>query len=235
MKYSQLTQASPSRIKRFSHRKRLQIAEGFASNGPILDYGAGDAELLRLLASQPGCTAELWGFEPYLIGEARENLASLVGDRVRLVESFEGLPTGHIDRIYCLEVFEHLPEPLQIQAVRNIGQLMAPDGRCVISVPIEVGPASLAKNLVRAIARQPHPGTTPMTIARSILGRPIVRPVADYIPSHIGFRHWQLEGLLALLGVAVERKVCSPFPRLGSWANSQVFYLCRLPAAGEPG
>jgi 2-polyprenyl-3-methyl-5-hydroxy-6-metoxy-1,4-benzoquinol methylase len=233
MKYRQLTQASPSRIKRFSHRRRLHIAEGFASNGPILDYGAGDAELLRLLASQPGCTAELWGFEPYLIGEARDNLARLVGDRVRLVESFEGLPTQHFDRVYCLEVLEHLPEPLQIQAVRNIGQLMAPGGRCVISVPIEVGPASLAKNVVRLIVRQSHPGTTPMAIMRSVFGRPIVRPDGDYISSHIGFRHQQLEGLLASLNVTVERRTCSPFPWLGSWANSQVFYLCRLPPAGE--
>lgn len=233
MKYSQWTTASPSRIKRFSHRKRLQIAERFASNGRILDYGAGDGELLRLLASLQGCTAELWGFEPYLLQAARDNLARLVGERVRLVESLDGLPMQYFDRVYCLEVLEHLPEPLQIQAVRNIGQLLTPDGRCVISVPIEVGPASLAKNVVRLVARQPHPGTTLRTITRSAFGQPIVRPDTDYIPSHIGFRHRQLESLLASLRITVERRVCSPFPWLGIWANSQVYYLCRLPPAGE--
>lgn len=234
MTYRRLTQGSPSRIKRFSHRKRMQIAETFASDGPILDFGAGDAELLRLFASAPGCSAELWGFEPHLIAEARENLAQLVGNRVRLVDSVQELPARYFDRVYCLEVLEHLPEHLQIEALRNIGRLMAPGGRCVISVPIEVGPASLAKNAVRLIARQPHPGTTPRTIVRAAFGRPIVREEADYIPSHLGFRHRELEGLLASLGVLVERRVFSPFPWLGSWANSQVFYVCSLPPPGEP-
>jgi SAM-dependent methyltransferase len=234
MSYRQLTTGNSCSIKRYSHRSRYRMATSFVTPGRILDYGAGDAELLRMLASGGTAGAEFWGFEPFLAAEARANIGSTGNAGVRIVEAASELPTRYFDLVYCLEVLEHLPEELQEETIRKIGEVVRPGGRCVVSVPIEVGAASLVKNIIRAAVRQSHPGATPVSIIRSALGGRIRRPKADYIPSHVGFRYRDLERLFDRLSIRILREVCSPFPLLGKRLNSQVFYVLSFEEAEAP-
>jgi len=230
-RYADLTLESGSPLKRFSHRARFAMAVDLLdprADDRVLDYGTCDGTFLRWLRAR--CPeAALAGFEPdpNYLAEARSNLADLTGltglaDRA---ESFAGFrPTA----IACLEVLEHLRLADQERALATMRALLAPGGRVLISVPIEIGPAALFKNLARVVLGQAHPNTSLDTVSRAALGltRGIARGTDEaYIQSHIGFDHRVLPPRFRAAGFHVRRRAVSPFPRLGVWCNSQLFYL----------
>lgn len=229
MEYGDLTVNSPSGIKRWSHRSRfvraLELGD-LASGQAIADYGAGDGYLLEQVLAL-GVTGELWAFEPMLTGQARKRL----GDRARIVEEARQLPDSHFDRVFCMEVIEHLRADLRDEALSNIRRILKPDGRAVITVPIEIGPSSLFKNAVRIAIGKPHPGTGVGSVLWSAIGAPgrieRIETEPNYIPSHLGFDYRALPAWLTEQGFAIERRSFSPVPLLGSVLNSQVSFVVR--------
>jgi len=230
-RYADLTLESGSPLKRFSHRARFAMAVDLLdprADDRVLDYGTCDGAFLRWLWAR--CPeAALAGFEPdpNYLAEARRCLADLCArpDLAGRADSFAGFrPTA----ITCLEVLEHLRVADQEKALATMRGLLAPGGRVLVSVPIEIGPASLFKNLARIALGQAHPNTHVGTVLRAALGftRGIARGAEEaYIQSHIGFDHRTLPPRFRAAGFRVRRRAVSPFPRLGTWCNSQFFYL----------
>jgi 2-polyprenyl-3-methyl-5-hydroxy-6-metoxy-1,4-benzoquinol methylase len=233
MTYSHLTIDSDSAIKRFSHRKRFSLARqllAVSAGHRVLDYGAGDGYFLRFVrSSQPA--AMMVAYDP-----SQEMLSQIRGaDSPRAIDKavsdVSSMEDHSFDRIACLEVLEHLTEKEQVDTLRQIRRLLADDGLLLVSVPIEIGPSAIAKNVARLIARHPHPGASLLNLIRSAFGMAVARDAARL--SHIGFDHRDLKRLFPRCGLEIEATVCSPWPLLGSLLNSQIFFVLR-PALGAP-
>ena len=57
---------------------------------------------------------------------------------------------GHYDLITCMEVLEHVVETREV--IERLCRLLAPGGRLVVSVPVEIGAALVVKQAARRIA-----------------------------------------------------------------------------------
>jgi len=234
--YSAGTVDSKSVFKRFSHSRRFEFAAELMkapAGSRILDYGTGDGRMLSLLSeAQPDC--EIWGFEPVggMMGELVERFRKEgLGDRVRIVGDPDELKGIGFDRICCLEVLEHLPGPVLVDALTRMRDLLAPGARLVISVPVETGMSMLAKTAIRGLHGQTHPDTTVPNIARTFFGLPIHRSGdGTYHLGHVGFSFREIEKRFAETGFKIEKRFFSPIPVLGSLLNSQVFYTLSVRA-----
>ncbi len=201
MTYAQLTREDPCPTKRRLQRQRIATALGLvpAEARRVVDYGAGDAEAaVRLAALRP--EAEVVAFEPtdVIAGEARARLAGV--PRVRLVSGEDELPQDWADALLCLEVLEHLPEAETRRALEVIEATLRPGGLLIVGVPLEIGPAALAKGMFRR-HRRPGDfdarlgGILSALVGRAPGGRPVVetQPGRPYHPHHLGFDHRPLE------------------------------------------
>lgn len=227
-RYDSLTTGNRSALKRFSHKKRFEIGRELLQITPgdkILDYGTGDGYMLPLI-SEAGATA--CGFEPapHLAAEAIERLSGTT--KIDIVNDVNELPDSSFDKICCLEVLEHLPKPLLIEALSKMRRLLKPEGICVISVPIETGFSGLAKNMVRLLLRQTHQRTTPKLLWQIAFGLKIERDSGiPYISSHVGFNYQELEQMFPASGWQIASRRFSPWRVLKSALNSQVFFVIR--------
>jgi 2-polyprenyl-3-methyl-5-hydroxy-6-metoxy-1,4-benzoquinol methylase len=226
MSYDAQTIHSRSRLKRWSHVARFQRACRLLAprdGDRILDYGTGDATLLRALhAAAPG--ASLVGYEPFMTQEASANAPP----GARIVGSPSGL--AGFDKVACLEVLEHLEGSTLDAAVDNIVAAVRPGGLILISVPIEIGPSMVFKTIVRAASGALHENTTLSNTIRSAFGRTgrIVRRADDgFIASHVGFDWRTLRGRLRGRDLAEVSVTFSPIAPLGPVLNSQVLMLLR--------
>ena len=211
-----------------SRPMQIALASGLIDRtAGVLDYGCGDGGFLRRVhASEP--RAALCGFEPRGGEPSRslfDDLPTLAGVFTSLDEISNFRPT----KIACLEVLEHLHPEAQEQALTALVELLAPNGLAIVSVPIEIGPVSVFKNVARKAINQPHRGITLRNTVLSLLGmtRRIERDFEEaYIASHIGFDYRDLQKIVRARGVRFTRHY-SPFPGLGPWGNSQVFFVLR--------
>jgi SAM-dependent methyltransferase len=230
MDYQQSTVDSPSRFKRFSHGARIELALRLLApraGDRILDYGAGDGGLLRRLhALQP--EARLCGFEPRS-GPETSRLVERIPSLEGMYGSMEPIASFRPNKIACLEVLEHLRRADQAAALGDFGRVLVPGGHVVVSVPIEIGPPALFKNVVRVAVDQPHRGITARNVALSVLGLTGRIPRDEdepYIASHVGFDYRNLRDAIRESGFVTETHY-SPFRRLGPLFNSQVFFVLR--------
>lgn len=219
MTYSDGTYNSRNPIARFSHRKRFKNSlefSGIKQGDKVLDYGCGDGKFLNDLPAE--CVRI--GYEPYM--------PAINSNKVTIYTSLDALrqfvsKEGKFDVIVCFEVFEHLNEKNQTNALQQMRSLLKDDGRIVLSVPIEIGLAPIVKNIRRRLLH-PSPLYTVKNMMKSVFAIPMPEYREDdgYLP-HMGFNHKVLERLLKKNFTILEKKY-SPFPLLGYNLNSQVFY-----------
>jgi SAM-dependent methyltransferase len=227
--YAQLTREDPNPFKRWLQARRIDEALSLVPPDAlrVVDYGAGDAEVAaRLVRLRPEVEIVCFDPTPELLDEARVRTAGL--NRVRLTASEAELETGWADAVLCLEVFEHLPAPETDAALATIARVLRPGGTLIVGVPVEVGPAALAKGLFRRVRRPGAFDARLDGIWTAVRGRPPVdRPVAEiapgrpYHPHHLGFDHRrlarELEGRFRVVG-----RRGSPFGPLGA-ANAELY------------
>jgi len=233
--YEKMTVGSSSAIKRFSHGRRYRTTLKLLDVGwgdSVLDFGAGDGHLLSMIADTAPQAVDLFAYEPVesMFKQLCDSLLASAAPGRTAIHPIHNLLylRGGFDRIACCEVLEHLPEVVRREALYTIRRMLDPDGFAVVSVPIEVGTASLLKNAARLAIGQAHPGTTAANLFRSFFGLPIARPAQDgFIPSHIGFYYQVLEQEFEDAGLRIVRRKFSPFPWLHRFVNSQVFYVLR--------
>lgn len=191
--YASHTTGSRNLIKRWLHQKRFETSLRLLAVRPkdrVLDYGCGNGELAHRI-HQFFPDARITAFDPAqeLLSQAEQRLAQ--DKNVQLVADLEQA-RGPFDRIACLETVEHLSAPELNTAFDSIDRLLATDGLCLFTFPIEHGLMGLIKNCYR-IALRGDIYASPARTARAFLGWPVVRQPCQslsgcrYIYSHVGF------------------------------------------------
>jgi SAM-dependent methyltransferase len=238
MAYADLTTRDPNRVKRWLQNRRFRDAVGTlppAGTAPlrILDFGAGDGELVRQIALRQSIEACVYEPTPRVMAEAKEKLSGVPGVKFR--SSLESVESGSFDYVFCLEVFEHLPRAETDAALAEMHRLVKPNGFVVIGVPHELFLPALLKGLFRMTRRYGAFDASPRTILAAVRGRPPserpsmeISPGFAYFGAHLGFDYRDLEGVLQER-FRVIRRWFSPIPMLGSALNSEVYYLLQKP------
>ena len=117
-------------------RVRYEKAIGFAElkgGERVLDIACKDADLLRVLRSR-GLDVDYTGLDlSERVIEKAKGLGR--GGAVVVADLLEGapVPDGSFDRIFALEILEHLPQPLRL--LEEARRLLKDDGRLLLSVP----------------------------------------------------------------------------------------------------
>jgi SAM-dependent methyltransferase len=235
MTYESITLKDPNPVKRWFQRRRYSDALRAWKNPRlnervhVLDFGGGNGELLRQLAVSPSICATIYEPTPSLMAEAKQMLSS--SDCVTFTESVTALRDETYDYVFCLEVFEHLPEKETVQALAEIRRLLKPGGLAVIGVPIEIYFPALVKGIFRISRRYGEFDATPRNVFAAMIGQPpSKRPTTEissglnYHFHHLGFDFRCLQRLIAE-SFPIKRRWFSPFPVLGGMLNSEVYYL----------
>lgn len=235
----------PSRVVAWSHGSRFRLAGRLAaleSPRRLLDYGCGDGTFIALTH---GTFVEAVGadIDAKQLDDCRRRLGDLAGVRfVRTADLSSGAHAGAYDVVTCMEVLEHCVDAERVRVLDDLGRLVSAGGRLVISVPIEIGPALLGKQLFRAIAAWRGYGDyrhretySPRELAAAVCARPhLVRAEYDLdTPAgpirycgHKGFDWRVLEREIAER-FAIEQRQFTPLGPLGPILNSQVWFVCR--------
>lgn len=230
VRYAEYTTAEKSPIKRWSHSTRFRVALAVLQpldSQSLLDFGTADALMIKLVKATHPAVACV-GYDPHM-DEGAGDVSAEFRD-VELVTDIGALAGRRFDIVTCFETLEHFTTRAANERVDEIVGLAKPDGRIVVSVPIEIGPASLFKNVVRAAIGKPHPGTTVASVMASLFYRPVERPAekaGGYIPSHVGFDYRVVPGLFAARGWHCVRTHYSPLGGAGPLFNSQALFEFR--------
>jgi SAM-dependent methyltransferase len=242
--YAELTTADANPLKRFVQRRRL--ADALRILGPlptdarptILDYGGADGQLSRLIAARlPRSRIVCYEPTPHLAAEAQRRLAGL--ENAAVLSAAAELEPQQFDYCFCLEVFEHLPEPVTQRTLDQFERLLAPGGTCVIGVPNEIHLAALLKGMFRMARRPGQFDTRLANILRTTIGRPpLDRPLGEIAPGlayhffHLGFDHRRLRRMLGER-FSIQRTYGSPLPWAPLALNSEVYFVVRRNVAGS--
>jgi SAM-dependent methyltransferase len=230
----------PSRVVAWSHGSRFALARRLADaagGGRLLDYGCGDATFIAMVHDR---FAEVVGVDvdPRQLADCARRLRSLANVRFALAGD---VASSGWDVVTCMEVLEHCVEEERRRVLGVLRGLVAPDGRVIISVPLEIGPTLIGKQLFRALAGWRRLGDyahreryTLGELARSAAGRPVPRVAyegrgADGPYRYYGHKGFDWRDLERELGAhfVVERRRFTPMPWCGAVLNSQVWFVCR--------
>lgn len=235
MSYADITLNDRSRVKRFVQERRLADAlklfpAGLVESGAtVVDFGAGNGELsIRLSRRYPASLVVC--YEPGdLLQEAKERVGGKPG--ISVVENSSEICSESVDVVYCLEVFEHLPDVERKKAIDEIYRILKYGGRAIVGVPVEIGLPALPKGLFRLARRWGEFDATIGNILKSTLGiRYGTRPVIEikgglhYHPHHVGFDYRRLIGEVSLQ-FQMEGRQCSPFAFFGPLLNSEIYFI----------
>jgi len=235
MSYAELTLKDRSRLKRFVQEHRFADAMKLfppslsTSTPTIVDFGAGNGELsMRLSLKYP--KSSITCYEP---GDLLQEAKDMVGNisNITTAASSSDICSGSADVVYCLEVFEHLPDVERQFALDEIHRILKSGGWMIVGVPIEIGLPALPKGLFRMARRRGDFDARIGNILRSTLGRRFsVRPSIEiaaglrYHPHHTGFDYRKLRHEI-IKKFQFKNKVCSPFALLGPQLNSEIYLI----------
>ena len=69
--------------------------------------------------------------------------------------------------IFCLEILEHVKEPRKV--IEEIFRLLKKNGTFICSVPVEIGPSLLIRNIIGKLTNFKRPHYSKKEIIRSVL------------------------------------------------------------------
>lgn len=239
MSYSQRILQQGTYLTRLAHRSRfntvLNEIKGIQYT-QALDYGCGDGWLLKMAYEQNLIKAGV-GVEinSNMLSTCREIFAELPKFQFRQPQELSKTISPHsCDLIICTETLEHVNDPNQV--LEQMLTYAQPGAKMVISVPIEIGPSLLLKQLGRYFANKKGGyGYERYRLSElffaSILWETNCFPSSHStnvpIRSHKGFDYRKMDKLLQSK-VTIERKFATPFPWMGSLLNSTIIWVCRV-------
>lgn len=227
----------------WSHRSRFALARRLVApyaGQRLLDYGCGDGTFLAMVNDLfPDAIGT--GTDVREIETCRNRFA---GGSPRFALSAE-IAASEYDGAYgvvtCMEVLEHCVGAAVDTVVADLARLVNPSGVVIISVPIEIGPTLIAKQIIRRIAgwriydysfneRYGARDLWRMFTAgeRTIIERPVYSSPAGSFHAHKGF-NWRALRPRISRALKIERMTFSPLRFMKSFANSQAWFICRRP------
>lgn len=235
--YARTTYDSPHFLVRHGHRTRFAKAAAVVDRlrpAALLDYGAGDGALFKVLGSRNGFVPErLVAYDPNPDGiqGLQEQLSGLDFPATATTD-LAAIAGQKFDLILCLEVLEHMPLLERFKFYRLCAEQLNPGGRCLIDVPVEVGPTLLVKHLGRVYLKARPSEYRPAELARIVLGATAFDPArydpgdsSTWIQNHKGFDHRLFSKELRAHFV-VEEVFVTPLGRLPAWLfNQEIFFL----------
>ncbi|MDJ1183665.1 class I SAM-dependent methyltransferase [Roseofilum casamattae] len=236
MSYSERLLQQGNTLTRVAHRSRFQAVLnvlGDRKYSRALDYGCGDGWLLRV-AYEQGAIESGFGIDiaPEMIAASQETLKDIPGFQLGFPPDTTTLISPQsLDLVFCTETLEHVCDPEAV--LDTVLPLCQPNATLVISVPIEVGPSLLVKQTGRYLANLKggygYERYTPSELfSAAILWdcKSFPSSHADRLSyrAHKGFDYRDLEALLQEK-IAVEKKLFSPFPMMGSLFNSTAIWV----------
>lgn len=217
--YFERTYHHRSFIKRYAHQTRVNVAIGLigdiSSGTKILDFGCGKGYFIDKLKGKYSCN--IVGYDKYL-----ETDSKLIHNTFDAVDE----PNSY-DYFTVFETLEHCLEDEQIRILTLAHQQLKTSGKVIISVPIEIGPISLLKNIFRyktTLAKSPEFNI------KNIIKCALYNPPKEFrknqkYPGHFGWDHRDLEKVILKTNLFdIEKRKCSPFLIPSIWFNSQMFY-----------
>lgn len=235
--YAKITTHDRNPVKRLLQSNRLDdglrvlsgVEKDFA--GKVLDFGAGNGELCKRI-HQRLPKAQLICYEPVenLRKQASAHLKEI--PNIEIVDNLAQYADATFDYIFCLEVFEHLPEKQTIEALSLIKRLLKPDGTFIIGVPNELYLAALIKGVFRMCRRYGDDDARIGNVLRATLGFPPKnRKVVDfggmpYILRHVGFDFRTFKKMLTKYFL-IEKMYGSPNPSLPVFGNFEIYFVCK--------
>ena len=229
-----------SSVIAWSHRSRFEVGLGLIGAAPrtLLDYGCGDGTFLAMAAGRIG-TGRGADIDARQTDEARRRLAGFANLQFCTISDLSApVHSSAYDVVTCMETLEHCVDDVVQIVLRDLARLVAPDGRVIISVPIETGPTFLLKLLVRKAAawrglsdyRHYEPYSAANAWRMIVAGRrgPIPRPVHGAPPSHshYGF-NWKALREQVREHLVIESTRFSPLGFSRGLASSQAWFVCR--------
>jgi SAM-dependent methyltransferase len=139
----------------WSHSSRFRMArrlvEPFAGQR-LLDYGCGDGTFLAQVHDRfPHALGA--DVDPQQTADCIRRLAHLGGLSFVLTRDLAGDHHARAyDVIVCMEVLEHCLAADVERVLDDLDRLAAPNAHIIISVPIEIGPGLVVKQLARRVA-----------------------------------------------------------------------------------
>jgi SAM-dependent methyltransferase len=239
MSYSQRILQQGNYLTRLAHRSRfgnvLDVINS-AQYTQALDYGCGDGWLLKTAYDQNLVKAGLGvDIDPQMISACQELFAALPSfEFCQPQEISEKISPRSCDLIFCTETLEHVEEPERI--LEQMLFYSKPGATMVISVPIEIGPSLLFKQMGRYFANRKGGYGYERYQLRELLAASIFWDTNSFPSSHSlkspmrghkGFDYRKIDKLLKQT-VTVEQEILSPFPGFGHLLNSTIIWICRV-------
>ena len=156
--------------------------------------------------------------------EVNDNSAKIVKEWTSIEDDVN--KNGKYQVVTSFEVFEHFNPSRQLEALSRIQNVLAKNGKLILSVPIECGFPALVKTAIRRIN---HPHNKHLYNFKNALNSLRYKPMPQYrmgdeYLSHLGFYFEDLEKLMVASHWILKNKFFSPFKGLSPNLNSQVFY-----------
>lgn len=217
--YDRQTVNSPNPLARYAHRSRIrksiELALSKLSQGRVLDYGCGSGVFVEaMLAARPGSAV---GYEPFMT--ERVDRALPIYSRI---EDIDGM--GPFALVTLFETIEHLSDDETARFLTTCQRVLSVDGGVLVSGPIEIGPALIAKEFNRSILRLQRPDYRLAEFVKaSVFGVP-ARRAQNIKVSHKGFDFRRAIGFLREAGWTVDVLQYGPLP-IGTWYGNSQFYL----------
>lgn len=239
MSYSQRLLQQGNSLTRLAHRSRFSVvldAIGSTRYTKALDFGCGDGWLLRTAYDRGIITSGIGvDLAPNMIAEAQANFADAPGFLFcQPQEISEKVLPQSCDLIFCTETLEHVENPEKV--IDLIIPYSQSDAKIVISVPIEIGPSLIAKQIGRYFANLKGGYGYERYRPSELLAAAFLWDASSFPSSHStqtphkahkGFDYRKLEGLLKQK-INIDRQMFSPFPWLGKYVNSTVIWIGSL-------
>jgi SAM-dependent methyltransferase len=246
MSYSERLLEHGSFLTRLAHTGRYQRAldlVGDVKGAIAIDFGCGDAMILRR-AYDRGIVRGGYGVDndAGMRESAAATFAGIEGFRfIDTDELAKVVAPGSCDLAICTEALEHIPNRAAI--FDAVTRCCRPGGDVLITVPIEVGPSLVGKQVGRYLANLRRPYGYESYRLRELFSAAVLWDPHAFDSSHTdtgatstghkGFDFRDVERDLRDR-MDVQRTVYSPFPAFGALLNSTVMWRCRTrPAASS--